>query len=74
MTDDEIVDAMRYCFARLKLVVEPSGAVSLAALLGGAVKAAGKRIAIVVSGGNIGPADFAAHLTKPSSDFGGGRP
>lgn len=69
VTDDQIVDAMRYCFARLKLVVEPSGAVPLAALLGGAVKAAGKRIAVVVSGGNIGPADFAAYLTKPSSDF-----
>lgn len=74
VTDDEIVDAMRYCFARLKLVVEPSGAVPLAALLGGTVKATGKRIAVVVSGGNIAPADFAAYLTKPCSDFEGDRP
>ncbi len=59
-----IVEAMLFCFTRLKVVVEPSGAVPLAALLSGAVQAggrqiSGRRIAVVLSGGNIDPADFA---------------
>jgi threo-3-hydroxy-L-aspartate ammonia-lyase len=62
VSDDNIVEAMRFCFSRLKLVVEPSGAVPLAAVLAGAVAARGKRIAVVLSGGNTDPADFAAYL------------
>lgn len=62
VTEEAIVEAMAFCFARLKLVVEPSGAVPLAAVLSGAVPAAGRRIAVVLSGGNIAPADFAALL------------
>jgi threonine dehydratase len=57
--DAAIVEAMRFCFSRLKVVVEPSGAVPLAALLTGAVQARG-RTAVVLSGGNIAPATFAA--------------
>jgi threonine dehydratase len=49
--DDEIVDAMRFAFERLKVVLEPSGAVGLAAVLAGRV--AGNRIGVVLSGGNI---------------------
>jgi threo-3-hydroxy-L-aspartate ammonia-lyase len=59
VTEDAIVETMRFCFERLKIVVEPSGAVSLAALLSGVVGATG-RTAVVLSGGNIAPADFAA--------------
>ena len=65
-----IVEAMRFCFSRLKVVVEPSGAVPLAALLSGAVpagepgRAGGRNIAVVLSGGNIDPADFAALLAS----------
>jgi threonine dehydratase len=59
--EDAIVEAMQFCFSRLKIVVEPSGAVPLAALRSGAVRAAG-RTAVVLSGGNIAPADFAALL------------
>ena len=59
VSEAAIVDAMRFCFSRLKVVVEPSGAVALAALLSGAVAPAG-RTAVVLSGGNIAPADFAA--------------
>ena len=57
--DAAIVQAMVFCFARLKVVVEPSGAVPLAAVLSGAVPASGRRVAVVLSGGNIDPADFA---------------
>jgi threo-3-hydroxy-L-aspartate ammonia-lyase len=57
--DAAITLAMRFCFARLKVVVEPSGAAPLAALLTGAVQASGRRVGVVLSGGNIDPADFA---------------
>ncbi len=63
VTEDAVVDAMRFCFERLKIVVEPSGAVPLAAVLSGAVGAAG-RTAVVLLGGNIAPADFAAYVAR----------
>ena len=60
VTDAEVADAVRYAFRTLKLVVEPGGAVSLAALLAGKVEAAGRTTAIILSGGNVDPALFAA--------------
>ena len=57
VTEDAIVEAMRLCFTRLKVVVEPSGAVALAAVL--SVGGTG-RTAVVLSGGNITPEDFDA--------------
>jgi threo-3-hydroxy-L-aspartate ammonia-lyase len=59
VSEEAIIEAMLFCFARLKVVVEPSGAVALAALLSGAISASG-RMAVVLSGGNVDPADFAA--------------
>ncbi len=59
VSEEEIVEAMRFCFSRLKIVVEPSGAVALAALLVGLVPAA-TQTGVVLSGGNVDPADFAA--------------
>jgi len=64
VTEKAIVEAMRFCFERLKIVVEPSGAVPLAALLSGVVGAAG-RTAVVISGGNIAPSEFAAIVAPP---------
>jgi threonine dehydratase len=61
VTEDAIIEAMRFCFTRLKLVVEPSGAVALAALLSSVVGAIG-RTGVVLSGGNIAPEDFSALL------------
>jgi threonine dehydratase len=60
VTDAQIVDAMRFLFERLKLVVEPSGACALAALLAGKVRLGGLRVGVVLSGGNIGADAFAA--------------
>jgi len=57
VTDAEIVDAMTFLFDRAKLVVEPSGAVGVAALLAGRV--GGARVGVVLSGGNVGAARFA---------------
>ena len=53
VTDAEIVDAMRFAFERLKLVLEPSGASALAALLHGRAAVAGARAGVVLSGGNV---------------------
>jgi threonine dehydratase len=64
VTDAQLVDAMRFAFERLKLVLEPSGAAGLAALLSGAVKASGRRVGIVLSGGNVGAARFAELLVS----------
>ncbi|MGA2009100.1 MAG: pyridoxal-phosphate dependent enzyme [Solirubrobacteraceae bacterium] len=60
VTDEEIVSAMRFCFERLKVVVEPSGASALAALLAGRVACEGLRVGVVLSGGNVGAEAFAA--------------
>ena len=62
VTDAQLVEAMRFAFERLKLVLEPSGAAGLAALLAGAVKAPGRRIGVVISGGNVGAERFAELL------------
>ena len=58
VADTEIVDAMRLLFDRLKLVVEPSGAIALAAALSGRSDLAGRRVGIIVSGGNVGADRF----------------
>ncbi|WP_433873469.1 threo-3-hydroxy-L-aspartate ammonia-lyase [Saccharopolyspora sp. CA-218241] len=59
--DERITAAMRFAFERLKLVVEPSGAIGLAAVLDGQVGDAG-RIGVVLSGGNVDPERFAGLL------------
>ena len=60
VSDAEIVDAMGFLFDRMKLVVEPSGAVGIAALLNGRVRA--DAVGVVISGGNVGVQRFAELL------------
>lgn len=55
VTDDEILEAMRLLRESLGEVVEPSGAVGVAALLGGHVQAAHTRVGVILSGGNVAP-------------------
>jgi threonine dehydratase len=62
VTDDDIRDAMRFAFDRLKIVVEPSGATALAAMLTGRLERTPARIGLVISGGNIGSQRFAELL------------
>jgi threonine dehydratase len=57
VSEDEIRAAMLFAFERMKLVVEPSGAVGLAAVLSGRIS--GRRIGVIISGGNVDAADFA---------------
>jgi threonine dehydratase len=54
VADDEIVAAMAFAFERLKIVLEPSGASALAALLAGRIQPLPERVGVVLSGGNIG--------------------
>lgn len=61
VTDAQLVDAMRFAFERMKIVLEPSGAAGLAAVVFGKIPVAGKRVAIVISGGNV-DADRFTHL------------
>ncbi|HLZ34966.1 MAG TPA: pyridoxal-phosphate dependent enzyme [Nitrospira sp.] len=50
--EEEIIQAMRFAYERLKLVIEPSSAVALAPLLRKEARLVGKRVAVVLSGGN----------------------
>ena len=53
VSDDEALAAVAFAFRELKLVVEPGGAVALAALLSGRVDARDRTMVVVLSGGNI---------------------
>jgi threonine dehydratase len=53
---------MRFAFQQLKVVVEPGGAVALAAVLAGKLPVRGKVVGVVLSGGNVDPAVFARAL------------
>jgi threo-3-hydroxy-L-aspartate ammonia-lyase len=64
VADAEIVATMRFLFERMKIVVEPSGASALAALMAGRVALDGARAGVVLSGGNVDTARFAALVTQ----------
>lgn len=61
--DATVVDAMRFAFERMKIVLEPSGACALAALMANVERFKGKRVAVTLSGGNIDFARFATLLS-----------
>jgi threonine dehydratase len=58
VSDDEIIAAMRFVFERMNVVLEPSGASALAAILAGRIDVAGRRVGVTWSGGNIDVARF----------------
>lgn len=60
VSDRDVRDAMRFAFQNFKMVVEPGGAVSLAAVLSGKIDTAEKITAVVISGGNVDLEQFAA--------------
>ncbi|MEZ7132827.1 threo-3-hydroxy-L-aspartate ammonia-lyase [Nonomuraea sp. AD125B] len=62
VSDDEIRQAMRTAFERMKTVVEPSGATPLAALLAGRLGEPPRRVGVIVSGGNLDVGRFAELL------------
>jgi len=58
VTEEEIINAMEFLWSRMKLVVEPSGAVSLAGVLSKKRELSSKKIGIIISGGNVDLTDF----------------
>lgn len=60
VTDRELIETMRFVFERMKLVLEPSGAAALAALIYKKIPVDGKRVGLIVSGGNVDRARFAS--------------
>jgi len=64
VADNEVQAAMRFAFESMKLVVEPGGATALAALLSGRLPVADRTVAIVLSGGNVDPVQFAEILGR----------
>jgi threonine dehydratase len=64
VSDDELVDAMKFFASRMKLVVEPTGCLAAAAVFANKLDVRGKRVGVVLSGGNIDLDRFAA-LVRP---------
>lgn len=62
VSDAELVEAMRFLAARMKLVIEPTGGLAVAAALSGRIDLRGKRVGVVVTGGNVDLDRFAALL------------
>ena len=62
VTDDELVDAMAFFAARMKIVVEPTGCLAAAAVLTRKINVAARKVGIVISGGNIDPTRYAQLL------------
>jgi threonine dehydratase len=60
--DAALIEAMAFVWTRLKIVVEPTGVLGLAALLSGRVRANGERVGVIVSGGNVDLASARAWL------------
>ncbi len=53
VTEQEIIQAMRTVWERMKIIIEPSSAVAVSPLLTGKLNASGKRVAVILSGGNV---------------------
>ena len=52
-TESEILDAMRYVWERFKIIIEPSSAVPVAAILNGQIDVKNKRVGVIITGGNV---------------------
>jgi threonine dehydratase len=61
-TEPQILEAMRLVWERLKVIIEPSAAVPVAAILGGALDVRGRRVGVILSGGNLDLDPFFEHL------------
>jgi threonine dehydratase len=53
VSDAQLVEAMRFCAERMKIVIEPTGALAAAAAFNAAVPVKGLRVGVIISGGNI---------------------
>ena len=60
VSDTQLIEAMRFAASRMKMVIEPTGGLAMAAAMQGVVDVKGQRVGIIISGGNV---DI-THLTK----------
>ncbi len=65
VADDELVACMRFMASRMKLYVEPTGCLALAAARRHRAELGGKRVGVIVSGGNVDLATFARLVGAP---------
>jgi len=68
VSDAALIEAMRFFAERMKMVVEPTGALAAAAAFTAAVPLAGRRVGVVVSGGNVDLTRFAGLMLQPAPD------
>ena len=64
VTEKEIIDAMRLVFERMKIVIEASSATVVAAVMKDPKRYAGKKVAAIISGGNVDFTDYFSNLEK----------
>jgi threo-3-hydroxy-L-aspartate ammonia-lyase len=62
VSDAQLIEAMRFAASRMKMVIEPTGALAMAAAMQGVVDVKGQRVGVIISGGNIDIAQFAKYL------------
>ncbi len=71
VSDDEVRDAMLFAYEHFKIVIEPAGAVGIAAVLSGKIAIKGKAIATIATGGNVDPQRFCEALNAAPGRHGG---
>ena len=62
VSDAELIEAMRFFVSRMKIVVEPTGCLAAAAVFGKQIDLSGKRVGVILSGGNVDPAALPRYL------------
>ena len=65
VTDEQLVSSMRFFAERMKMVVEPTGCLGAAAVMEGVIPVRGKRVGVIVSGGNVDLKRYAGFLASP---------
>ena len=69
VSDAALITAMQFFAARMKIVVEPTGCLAAAAVFGGQADLRGKRVGVILSGGNVDPAALARYLAWQAPSF-----
>jgi threo-3-hydroxy-L-aspartate ammonia-lyase len=62
VSDTQLIEAMRFAASRMKMVIEPTGGLAMAAAMQGVVNVKGQRVGVIISGGNVDIAQLAKYL------------